>query len=64
MNTNDNDGCSSTCTIEPGYKCVQQPQLDNRSYCFGVCGDGKWKASDNEFCDDGNIFSGDGCSDS
>lgn len=50
------DGCSSTCTIEFGFSCIDI----NPSVCKSTCGDGL-KAS-NEACDDGNQLSGDGCS--
>lgn len=48
------DGCSESCTIEPGFACVGAP-----SVCF-LCGDGI--ISTGETCDDGNEASGDGCS--
>lgn len=41
------DGCSSTCTIEPGYTCTGQP-----SHCVTSCGDGKRAGA--ELCDDGS----------
>jgi cysteine-rich repeat protein len=47
------DGCSSTCTIEPNTNCTGQP-----SVCV-TCGDGK--IGSGEACDDGNSISGDGC---
>ncbi len=54
-NTEDGDGCSSTCTIEEGWECNDQP-----SSCFVVCGDAI--ITDEEQCDDDNAFDGDGCS--
>jgi cysteine-rich repeat protein len=51
----DGDGCSSTCTIEEGWQCNDQP-----SSCFAVCGDGI--LAGDEQCDDDNITPGDGCS--
>ena len=46
-NTTDNDGCSSTCTVESSYTCTGTPSvctLDNGSQCAtdsectsGVC---------------------------
>jgi len=49
------DGCSSTCTIQPGYTCVGTP-----SVCTTTCGDGVKAGA--ETCDDGNTVNGDGCS--
>ena len=49
------DGCTTTCLIEPGFRCMGAP-----SACASVCGDGI--RSFNEFCDDGNTRAGDGCS--
>lgn len=54
--TADNDGCSSTCSIEAGYACTG---THNES-CSPVCGDGI-KLSP-EVCDDGNLNNNDGCS--
>lgn len=52
------DGCSPSCTIEPGFVCqdangLQQP-------CAAFCGDGVVVGK--EFCDDKNQVDGDGCS--
>jgi len=33
-NTRNNDGCSSTCKVEPGYVCEGFPSI-----CVGGCGD-------------------------
>lgn len=46
-NTNDNDGCSSSCQIESGWSCSGQP-----SSCSPICGDGEVKG--NEQCDLGS----------
>lgn len=54
-NTEPGDGCSSECTIEPGWECEGEP-----SVCIPICGNGII-AGDQE-CDDGNTESGDGCS--
>ncbi len=54
-NVANNDGCSATCGIEPGYACTGAP-----SVCAATCGNGVLNAS--EECDDGNKTSGDGCS--
>jgi cysteine-rich repeat protein len=51
-NNIDGDGCSS-CTIDPGYKCITD-QICTK------CGNGKLEYG--ESCDDGNTLSGDGCS--
>ncbi|MEY4512016.1 MAG: hypothetical protein RLZZ450_4138, partial [Pseudomonadota bacterium] len=49
------DGCSATCTIEPGYSCSGTP-----STCATSCGDNQIGAPI-ETCDDGNAVAGDGC---
>ncbi|MBX3025716.1 DUF4215 domain-containing protein [bacterium] len=54
-NTNDNDGCSSHCSIEGGWSCSGQP-----SVCTQQCGNGVLDAG--ESCDDGGTANGDGCS--
>ncbi len=51
----DGDGCSATCTLEPGWQCQGQP-----TSCFAVCGDGILVGE--EECDDDDIDNGDGCS--
>jgi cysteine-rich repeat protein len=59
------DGCSATCTIEPGYSCSGgSPTMKDTCVqsCAASCGDGKRDA--NEGCDDANSSGGDGCSDS
>ncbi|MCH9682971.1 MAG: DUF4215 domain-containing protein [Deltaproteobacteria bacterium] len=53
-NTDDGDGCSSTCSEEAGFACEGEP-----SVCASVCGDGV--AAPDEACDDGNVIGGDGC---
>ncbi|MCP3100276.1 DUF4215 domain-containing protein [Myxococcus sp. K15C18031901] len=53
-NTNNNDGCSATCGIEPGYGCAGAP-----SSCARTCGNGA--INPGEQCDDGNLTAGDGC---
>ncbi|MEB2310277.1 MAG: DUF4215 domain-containing protein [Sorangiineae bacterium] len=53
------DGCSGTCTIEPGYSCPEPGQ----PCIFAVqmtCGNGKIEGT--EGCDDDNTDDGDGCS--
>lgn len=54
-NTMNGDGCSSACSLEPGWTCSGQP-----SNCTFTCGNGM--LSGNEQCDDGNTMNGDGCS--
>ena len=65
-NSNDNDGCSSTCTLEDGFTCTDDPAFSSTNpthlaldICVSTCGDGKRKGS--EGCDDGNLVKGDGC---
>jgi len=65
-NTNDFDGCSSTCTIENGFQCDGVTKtLYTLDYiysevCYETCGDG---LNFGYFeCDDGDIISGNGCS--
>lgn len=48
------DGCSSTCNVEPGWRCTGSP-----SSCMSICGDGMIVGR--EACDDGNPSSHDGC---
>ena len=62
----DGDGCSFSCTVEPGWDCTGSP-----SDCMPVCGDGivvfpkiiteDSSGSLGEQCDDGNLTDGDGC---
>ena len=52
-NTTPGDGCSTSCTIEPGYLCSGAPSVCTR------CGNGI--VDTGEACDDGNASSGDGC---
>jgi cysteine-rich repeat protein len=47
-------GCSTDCTVLPGYTCSGEP-----SVCVATCGDGTIAGT--EICDDGNTTSGDGC---
>jgi RHS repeat-associated protein len=49
------DGCSATCTVEPGWSCLDES-------CVLLCSNGLLNAG--EGCDDGNAVSGDGCTDS
>lgn len=50
------DGCSSTCALEPGYRCPAAG-----APCVAAsCGDGI--VAGDEECDDGNTVDGDGCS--
>ena len=50
------DGCSATCSIEPGYACSN----GTPNVCVPGCGDGIVYGF--EGCDDGNNVNGDGCS--
>ena len=50
------DGCSLTCTIDPGFTCDgAMPDV-----CITTCGDGVRAGA--ETCDDGDTTGGDGCS--
>jgi cysteine-rich repeat protein len=55
-NTDDGDGCSSTCTVEDGFTCT----TDEPNVCTTTCGDGIIAGA--EACDDTNAAGGDGCS--
>lgn len=62
-NTNCGDGCSSICTIEPGWTCTGGCHA-SKDTCFDTCGDGFLLHRNSPgYCDDGNLYSGDGCSD-
>ncbi len=51
------NGCSGTCTVQPGYACAVANQ---KSVCTKtVCGNGKLEGT--EECDDGNLVPYDGC---
>merc|ERR1712093_787755 len=52
-NTQDGDGCSLACRLEPGYD-----QYEGKA--IPICGDSKKKGD--EQCDDGNEKDSDGCS--
>lgn len=59
------DGCSATCRTEVGWICQVTPVGGGALHatggsCSAVCGDRLIRAG--EQCDDGNIDSGDGCS--
>ncbi|HEY2731056.1 MAG TPA: DUF4215 domain-containing protein [Polyangia bacterium] len=58
-NTANGDGCTSTCTLEPGWTCATPGQ---KCTLVAFCGDGKLSVADGEECDDGNLVGGDGCS--
>jgi cysteine-rich repeat protein len=48
------DGCSASCQVEPGWRCVVPGRL-----CVPICGDGLMVGW--ETCDDRNTVDGDGC---
>lgn len=54
-NTDDGDGCSHECQIEPGYACSGSACVVDHT-----CGNGI--VEDTEGCDDHNTNDGDGCS--
>jgi len=64
-NTEDGDGCSSSCMIEEGYSCMHYavPPYPCGVYgdlCTPMCGDGLVKGSEvweEGYCDDGNLES-------
>lgn len=56
-NVTPGDGCSASCSVEPGYTCTGQPSVCTRP---PVCGNGFMEGS--EQCDDGNRTNLDGCS--
>jgi len=58
-NTVSGDGCSATCTLEPGWTCPTPGQPCKK---IEYCGDGIVELDIGEQCDDGNTASGDGCS--
>lgn len=63
-NTICGDGCSSMCTIEPGWTCLGGSST-SRDTCSDICGDGFVMRRDSaSYCDDGNLDCGDGCSSS
>jgi fibro-slime domain-containing protein len=55
-NTTAGDGCSATCTVEPGYICPVPGAMCRAA----ACGDGVLAGL--ELCDDENTTAGDGCS--
>ncbi len=55
-NTDNGDGCSAACTVEPGWSCPSAGMA-----CVQLCGNGS--IDEGEACDDGNDRGGDGCSD-
>lgn len=58
-NTDDTDGCDSTCTVENGWTC-SGGDSSTADTCIEDCGDGKNLGGVE--CDDSNIDDGDGCS--
>ena len=56
-NTISNDGCSSTCRLEVGFRCYSN--CAGRDICHAICGDGRRVGE--EECDDGNSIEQDGC---
>ncbi len=50
-----NDGCGASCQLEEGYACPTPGAACRET----VCGDGVPEGT--EYCDDGNLLIGDGC---
>ena len=60
-NNRNSDGCSSSCQVEPGYRCTGSPSVCKLTPTAN-CGNGIINNGEN--CDDGNKNSEDGCSSS
>ena len=62
-NLADGDGCDVECEIETSFTCTDV--VCQESFCSqGICGDGYITGGEtnmHNFCDDGNLQSGDGC---
>jgi cysteine-rich repeat protein len=59
--TDDGDGCSSTCTVETGWTCSGGSST-SPSVCDDICGDGKrMNSPHSNYCDDGSSIADDGC---
>ena len=58
-NTLPGDGCTATCTVEPGWTC---PSPGSPCKRIAFCGDSAVTLDIGEQCDDGNTLGGDGCS--
>lgn len=57
-NTTSNDGCDSSCAVEPGWNCP----MNGRACQAAGCGDNI--IAGEEECEDGDIIEGDGCNSS
>ena len=60
-NLSDNDGWSTSCSIETGWTC-SGGNSSTKDIWSEIWGDGKRFNSVNIYCDDGNKLNGDGCS--
>ena len=60
-NTNNLDGCNSTCGFETGFLCTNPYPATAQTVC-DACGNGYFLVG-TEACDDNNTATGDGCSD-
>ena len=58
-NTSNNDGCSSSCSIETGWSC-SGGNSSAKDSCTEIWGDGKRYNSISTYCDDGNTSNSDG----
>jgi cysteine-rich repeat protein len=59
-NAANGDGCSSTWIVEFGFAC-SGGSPSTQDTCQEIWGDGKRFNSIGTYCDDGNVFNGDGC---
>ena len=63
-NTVSGDGCAADCkSTETGYTCPTESGVGGTCIKVeaGTCGDGVLNAAQGEYCDDGNMTDGDGC---
>lgn len=56
-NTLSNDGCTSNCQVDIGFRCTGGTST-SKDVCREICGDGIRIGTTG--CDDGNTFSKDG----
>lgn len=61
-NRDDGDGCTSLCFVDQGWKCEVLAGGLSSCELLSVCGNQVREWEKSEECDDGDLFSGDGCS--